>query len=262
MMLGLDVEPDVWPKNAQNLLICLVTSMAEDPAQPSALWHHAVNAASSSIYSGENYKVQSIQMCPAKLNTSSCDKQPLFPVILHGGNLPLQIALQGQKGARLHERNMKNACAFFENIALWIFNQTTWFHVLHWTWRGRRDELVFRGSGIDAALSFLLSSLSTTRHVCELLNTSGLWRTAGSSKQNRLRTSHVRLRAHCHVLRSFALKAQTVLGWTALIVLCLAVHVDVCSFVRIHDSMWFYLRCAESFFPHFYRCWNISLKNI
>lgn len=71
-------------------------------------WHHSaileaypVNfnarqpAASGSIYSGENYKAQSIQMRPAKLNTSLSDKQP---VVLPWGNL--------QRGARLRRAKM------------------------------------------------------------------------------------------------------------------------------------------------------------
>ena len=45
---------------------------------------------SSSICSGENYRVQSIQMCPTKLNSSSSDQQPLLPVRLHGGNLTIK----------------------------------------------------------------------------------------------------------------------------------------------------------------------------
>lgn len=89
------------------------TNDCENHALLSALWHfsprleaHPVHfnarrpATSSSIYSGENYKAQSIQMCPTKLNTSLSDKQPLFPVIQHRGNLVLQIALERpQRGA-------------------------------------------------------------------------------------------------------------------------------------------------------------------
>lgn len=66
-------------------------------------------ATSSSIFSGENYKAQSIQMCPTKLNTSLSDKQPLLSVTLHTGNLALQIALEGQqRGVRLHRRQIRN----------------------------------------------------------------------------------------------------------------------------------------------------------
>lgn len=102
----------------------------ENHAWLSTLWHYSamleaypVNfnarqpATSSSIYSGENYKAQSIQMCPTKLNTSSSDKQPLLPVILHRGNLPLQIALEGQQwGARLHWRKIRNICPLLAAI--------------------------------------------------------------------------------------------------------------------------------------------------
>lgn len=71
-------------------------------------------ATSGSIYSGENYKAQSIQMCPTKLNTSSSDKQPLLPVMLQRGNLALQIALEGQqRGGRLHGRKIGHICALF-----------------------------------------------------------------------------------------------------------------------------------------------------
>lgn len=99
----------------------------ENHAWLSTLWHYSamleaypVNfnahqpATSSSIYSGENYKAQSIQMCPTKLNISLSDKQPLLAVILHGGNQALQIALEGQqRGAMLHWRKIGNSCPFF-----------------------------------------------------------------------------------------------------------------------------------------------------
>lgn len=103
------------------------TNECENHALLSTLWHYSAmleaypvnfNAhqpeTRSSIYSGENYKAQSIQMCPTKLNTSLPDKQPLLPVILHRGNLVLQIALEGQhRGAGFHVGKIGTIFAIF-----------------------------------------------------------------------------------------------------------------------------------------------------
>lgn len=75
---------------------------------------------SSSIYSGENYKVQSIQMYPTRLNTSWPDKQLLLCVTAATGKLRLKDGLWGGQARSGEASRDENIFQFMEIVTLFL----------------------------------------------------------------------------------------------------------------------------------------------